>query len=170
MWDLVQPGGMWGLPWGLLCGASGRKELCMMPCHSCHIYRIWISRSKKVRRMLKSHQFGVAVQVTKWGLIHREGRFSLGNTAVFWNFIASRNWVYTVKDFIRYLFSLYCCFLCVWGWQGQKCNSECPNDISTEWASPEKFLGLLYPWKFRTKQGFTPGFSTKLLCYSLQNF
>ena len=28
----------------------------MMPCHSCHIFRIWTSRSKKVWKMLKSHQ------------------------------------------------------------------------------------------------------------------
>ena len=33
--------GMWGLPWGLLCGISGREELCMVLCHSCHIYGIW---------------------------------------------------------------------------------------------------------------------------------
>ena len=54
---------MWGLPWGLLCGTSGRKELYMVPCHSCHIYGIWTSRSKKVWGMLKSHQLGVAMQV-----------------------------------------------------------------------------------------------------------
>ena len=66
--ELVQPGRMWELPWGLLCGTSGRKELCMVPCHSCQIYGIWTSRSKKVWGMLKSHQLGVAMQVTKGGL------------------------------------------------------------------------------------------------------
>ena len=39
----------------------------MVPCHSCHIYEIWTSRSKKVWGMLKSHQLGVAMQVTKGG-------------------------------------------------------------------------------------------------------
>ena len=37
----------------------------MVPCHSCHISGIWTSRSKKVWGMLKSHQFGVSMQVTK---------------------------------------------------------------------------------------------------------
>ena len=87
--ELVMPGGMWGLPWGFLCGTSGRKELCMVPCHSCHIYGIWTSRSKKVWGMLKSHQLGVVMQVTKGGSFDRKGRFSLCNTAVLWNFIAS---------------------------------------------------------------------------------
>ena len=36
--ELVQPGSMSGLPWGLLCGKSGRKDLCMVPCHSCHTF------------------------------------------------------------------------------------------------------------------------------------
>ena len=86
---------MWGLPWGLLCETSGRKDLCMVPCHSSHIYGIWTNRSKKVWGMLKSHQLGVVMQVTKGGggggggSFHREGRFSLCNTAVLWNFIAS---------------------------------------------------------------------------------
>ena len=80
---------MWGLLWGLLCGASGRKDLCIVPCHSCHIYGIWTSRSKKVWGMLKSHQLGVVMQVTKGGSFDRKGRFSLCNTAVLWNFIAS---------------------------------------------------------------------------------
>ena len=50
---LVQPGGVWGLPWGLLCRASGRKGLCTVPCHSFYIYGIWTSRRKKVSGMLK---------------------------------------------------------------------------------------------------------------------
>ena len=60
---------MWGLPWGLIFGTSGRKDLCMVPCHSCHIYGIWTSRSKKVWGMFKSHQLGVVIQLTKgWTL------------------------------------------------------------------------------------------------------
>ena len=65
--ELVQPDGMWGLPWGSLCGTSVRKELCMVPCHSCHISEIWTSRSKEVWGMLKIHQLRVA-KVTKGGL------------------------------------------------------------------------------------------------------
>ena len=79
--ELVQPGSMWGLPWGLLCGTSVRKELCMVPCHSRHIYEIWTSRSKKVWGMLKSHLLGVAIKSQNLG--------SLCNTAVLWNLIAS---------------------------------------------------------------------------------
>ena len=40
----------------------------MVPCHSCHIYGIWTSRSKKVWEMLKIHQLGVALQDPKGGL------------------------------------------------------------------------------------------------------
>ena len=59
---------------------SGTKDLCMVPCHSCHIYGIWTSTNKKVWGMLKSHQLRVGSQ--KGGSFHREGRFSLCNTAV----------------------------------------------------------------------------------------
>ena len=54
------------LPWGLLCGTSGKGILCMVPCHICQIYGIW--RSKEVRRTLKS-SFGVAMQATRKGTI-----------------------------------------------------------------------------------------------------
>ena len=41
------------------------------------------ARGKRYGGMLKSHQLGVAMQVTKGGLFSkREGRFSLCNTAV----------------------------------------------------------------------------------------
>ena len=85
---LVHTGSMWGLPWGLLCGTSGRKDLCMVPCHSCHIYGIWTSRSKKVWGCLKVINWGWRCKSQKGGSFHREGRFSLCNTAVLWNFIA----------------------------------------------------------------------------------
>ena len=58
-------------------------------------------------------------------------------------------WVYTVKDFIGYLFLLYyCCFTCL-RWANPKVQLKvCPNDINTEWAIPEIFSSfLLYPWK-----------------------
>ena len=75
--ELVQPGDMWGMRWGLLCGTSGRKDLWLVPCHSCHIYGIWTGRSKKVWQMLKNHQLAVAMKITKEGSFHREGRFWL---------------------------------------------------------------------------------------------
>ena len=83
--ELVQPGGMWGLP----CRASGRirKDLCMVPCHSFHIYGIWTGRSKRVWGMVKSHQLGVVMQVRAL-LIGKTGSHYY-NTALLWNFIAS---------------------------------------------------------------------------------
>ena len=116
--ELFQAGGMWRLLWGLLCGTSGRMDLCIVPCHSCHIYGIWTSRSKKVWEMLKSYQLGVVMQVTKVGLF---------------------------------------CFtfvLRVWGWQSQKCNSNCLNDINVEYSrkvfkffyfTPENSISLTLP-------------------------
>ena len=41
----------------------------MVPCHSCHLYGIWTSRSKKVCGMLKSHHLGVDMQVPKGGAL-----------------------------------------------------------------------------------------------------
>ena len=41
----------------------------MVPCHSCHMYEISTSRSKKVWGMLKSHQLGVPMQVTERGTL-----------------------------------------------------------------------------------------------------
>ena len=49
----------------MLYGTSFRKELCMVPSHSCHIYGIYTCRNKKVWGMLKSHYLGVVMQVTK---------------------------------------------------------------------------------------------------------
>ena len=33
-------------------GTSGRRKLCMVPCHSYHIYGFWTSRSKELWGML----------------------------------------------------------------------------------------------------------------------
>ena len=106
--ELVQPGGIWGLPWGLPCGTSGRKELCMVPCHTCHIFMGF--------GQVGTQMFGGCLNVISWGSrcrsknghsFHREGRFSQCNNAVLWNFI---DWY--IEEFIRYLFSLYyCCFM-----------------------------------------------------------
>ena len=111
--------------------------------------------AKRCGGCLKVINWGRQCKSQKGDSFYREGRFSLCNTAVLWNFIAR---LIIAKDFIGYLFSLYYCCLSVWGWQGQKCNSKCPYDINNEFQ--KKFCFLLYPWKFQTKQGFTPRNST----------
>ena len=56
----------------------------MVPCYSCHFYGIWTSRSKKCGGCLKFINWGRGDASHKrgWSLFHREGRFSLCNTAV----------------------------------------------------------------------------------------
>ena len=138
--ELVQPGGIWGLPWGLLCATSGRKDLCIVSCHSCRIYRIWTSRSKKVWGCLKAINWGLHASHKRGGggSFHREGRFSLCNTAVLWNFIASLTGSVILH---------------VWVWQSQKCNSRYPNEkvkwlfqknVQVFYFTPENSLSCLY--------------------------
>ena len=93
------------------CGTSGRNDLCMVPCHSCHIYGIWTSRSKEVYGMLN---WGWRCKSQKGGL------FSKGRQALTMEYCSIMKlycksyWLYAVKDFIGYLFSLYCCcFTCL---------------------------------------------------------
>ena len=65
---------------GLPGGDGGRKKLCMIPCHSCHIYRNL--RSKEVGEALKP-LFGMTKQATNGGdSFYGEGGFSLCNAAV----------------------------------------------------------------------------------------
>ena len=135
---------MGGLPWGFLCGTSGRKDQCIVPCHSCHIYGIWTSRSKKVWGMLKSHQLVVAMQVTKGGAL----------------FIRKAGSHYVIllhcETLLQVLLGIYCkrfygipLFTILLLFYVFGCNSKCLNDTNTEWAIPEKLLSfLLYPWKF----------------------
>ena len=63
------------LRFALWDSTRGRKGLRMVPCHICHIYGVGDAEKSSV---------GVAMQVTKGGLFlfHREGKFSLCNTAV----------------------------------------------------------------------------------------
>ena len=64
----------------------------MVPCHSCLIYGIWTSRSKKVGGgggCLKVINWGWRCNSKKGDSFHREGRFSLCNTDVLGNFFAS---------------------------------------------------------------------------------
>ena len=108
--ELVQSGGKWiVLQEGLPGTSVGGMKLCMVPCHSCHTYRIW--RTKGLGDDLKS-SFKVATQATKRGEIFwgKAGRgCSPCNTAVSkFSFLLG-----TVKDLIGYQFLLcYCCFTC----------------------------------------------------------
>ena len=69
---------------------SGRKKLCMVSYHSCHIYEIWTRRSKKVWGTLHSHQLGWKCKPEEGGSFYKEEEFSLCNT-VFSNFTLSLN-------------------------------------------------------------------------------
>ena len=125
---VVQPGGKWGLPWGLLCETSSRRELCIVPCHSCHIYVIWTSQRKNVWGTFKVINWDGNVS-HKHGLFYREGGFSLCNTAVLPNVIVILTGyckrLYRIPIFtILLLFYLFCIY---WDWWCKKCNLKCPN-------------------------------------------
>ena len=70
---------------------------------------------------------------------HREGRFSLCNTTILWNFIASLTGYILKLILSDTSFHHITVVLRVWGWQDQKCNSKCSNYINIEWTIPEKF-------------------------------
>ena len=107
------------------------------------------ARAKRCGGCLKVINWGWRCKSQKRGSFHREGRFSLCNTAVLWNFIASLTGYILYKILLDTSFHYTTIVLRVWGWQNLKCNSKCPNDINTEWAIPEKFSSfLLYSWKF----------------------
>ena len=112
-------------------------RICVWWFVSCHIYGIWTRRSKKVWWMLKSHELGMAMQGSS---LHREGRLSLCNTAVLWNFIPCLTGYILWKILLDTSFHYSTVALRVWGWQSQKCNSKCPNDLDTEWAIPKNFF------------------------------
>ena len=126
--ELVQPwGDKWGLPWGSLCGTSGGRKLCMVPCHSCHIYGIW--RSKEVRKALKS-SFRVAMQAIR-GTISMGKRSFHYVSLLYWNFILSLPGYCKLFYRILTLFLIYMLFylFCIyWDWQSQKCH---PCDTNT---------------------------------------
>ena len=154
--DSVQSGHMWGLPWGLLCRTSGRKELRMVPWYSCHICGIWKSRSKKVWGMLKSHQLGAGMQVKKGDCFHREGRFSLCNTAVLWNFIASLTG-YCKRFYWIPFFSILLLFY-VFEVGKAKSATQSVLIILTLNGLFQKNFKVFYftSWRFHTKQDFPP--------------
>ena len=114
---------MWGLPWGLLCGTICRKNLCMVPCHSCHI---------------ASHKRG-ALFIGKAGSHYCETLLQ-----VLLGIYCKR--IYWIPLFTRlrllYVFEI--------GKAKSATQSVLMMILYTsERASPEKFSSfLLYPWKF----------------------
>ena len=117
---------MWELPWGLLCRTSGKRKLCMMPCHICHIYGIW----RRGGGCLKS-SFGRGNMQPTRGRDDFNGEgglgFSLYVILLCWNFIATRYckrfcWILPFPRFL--LFHLLCIY---WDWQDQKL--KCPKVI-----------------------------------------
>ena len=111
MCELVQPGGKWGLPWGLFCETSGRRELYMVLYHSFHIYGIWTSRSKTCGGRFKFIKWGQQCNSKRgWLFIGKEVSHYV--TLLYCETLLSLL-MGTVKDFRTYLFSLYyCCFTC----------------------------------------------------------
>ena len=119
----------WGLLWGLLCGTSGRRKLCMVPCCSCHIYGIW--RRKKVEKTLKSSSHRLGWQCKpQGGTIFMGKRGSHYVILLYWNFIVSLTGYcklfYRILPLflILLLFYLFCIY---WDWQGQKCHLKWPK-------------------------------------------
>ena len=140
MEEIVQPVGMWGLPWGLLCGTSGRKDLRMVPCHSCHIYGVGDAWKSSFGGGDASHKRG-ALFIGKVGshfviLLYCE---------TLWQVLLG---IYCKRFYWIPLFTILLLFYMLEVGKAKSATQKCPNDINTEWAIPEKFLSfLLYPWK-----------------------
>ena len=109
----------------------------------CHIYGIWTRQEQKC--------VGDALN---WGgdAIYKGGTLLIEKAD-------SHFVILTYCETLLQVLLDICCKKCYQLPLHQKCNSKCSNNINTEWAIPEKVLGfLLYPWKFQTKQGFSPRF------------
>ena len=88
------------------------KDLCMVPCHSCHIY-LWDldkQEQKGVGACLTFKNWGCQCKSQNGGSFQRESRFSLCNTAVLWNFIASLTGN-ILEKIILDTSLYYCCFI-----------------------------------------------------------
>ena len=134
----------------LICGTSDRKDLCMVPCHSWHIYGIWNSRSKKVWGILKSHQLWVVMQVRKWGTLFTGKTPRHYVILLYCETLLQILLSINCKRFCWIpLFTLYyCCFTCL-RLAKPRVQLKVSKSINTEWAIPEIFFSfLLCPWKF----------------------
>ena len=142
--ELVQSGGMGGLLWSFIYGTSGSTELCMVP--YCYMSYFW--------------------DLDKAGVEMCRGCFKLGWRC---NLQRGGGTLFIEKAGSHFVILLYCetllqivldicCKKCYQLPLHQKCNSKCSNNTSTEWAIPESFRFFTLPWKFQTKQSFTPRF------------
>ena len=109
--ELVQPAGMWGLPWGLLCGTSAVLErICVWWLVIIVIFMgFGQAGANRCRGCLK-------VISWEWWFKSQKGALFIGRTGFHYVILlyCETFWVYTVKDFIGYLFSpYYCCFTCL---------------------------------------------------------
>ena len=154
MWELFQPSGMWGLEVCFVGLVVGRNYVwCIV------IFVIFMefgqAWAKRCEGCLKVINWGCRSKSQKGGFFHREGRFSVCYAAALSNFTANLTG-YILKRF--YWIPLLTTLLLFYVFEvGKAKNSKCPDDVTTEWAIPKPFVSfLLYPWKFQTKQGFTP--------------
>ena len=99
---LVQPRrSNWGLLWGLLCGTSVKRKLCMVPSHICHICKIW--RSKKVEECSKVIIWVGSVSHNGGGGASLMGKARSSYVILlYWNFIVS------LTEYCKY----FCWFTC----------------------------------------------------------
>ena len=129
-------------------GTSGRKELCMVPCHSFHIYGIWSSRSKKVRSILKSHHLRVA------NASHKRGALFMGKVGSHYLVLVYCETLLQVllgiycKRFYR--ISLFTMLMLFYLFEVGKAKSATQSVlmITLNGLFQKKFRFLLYPWKF----------------------
>ena len=104
------------------------------------------------------------MQVTKGGSFHREGRFSLCNTALLWNFIANLTgyilWKILLDTSLLLLFYVFEVAT------AKSATQSVLMILTLNWAIPEKFSSfLLYPWTLRI---LNPPPSPSVCCFPLQ--
>ena len=124
------------MPWGLLCGTSSMRKVCMVPSHICHIYGIWDLKEQRWRDALKL-PFGVAMPATSGGGDNFNGEEGGGlplcnNAALKLYLLLYISLTGYCKRFYGiHLFSIFLmfCLFCIyyWDWQGQKCKLKCPK-------------------------------------------
>ena len=117
-------GQSWG--WGLLCGTSGRRKLCMVPCHS-YTYGIWRRKERKEVGKALKQSFGVEMYAIKRRSFYgKKEAFSLCKTAVLKIFTGYCKLFYRILPLFPILLVLYL-FCVYWDWQGQECYLRCPK-------------------------------------------
>ena len=138
-WGVSSAWCMWGLPWGV-CFVRlvlGRNYVWCLAIIVIFM-RFGHTGAKRCEGCLKVINCGWW-KSQKGDSFHRKRRFSPCNTAILWKFIASLTGYILKLILSDTSFHYIAVVIRVWGWQGRKCNSECPNHINIEWAIPENF-------------------------------